>query len=87
MRSRLFSSLKRPLTEGPSFSDFLSKAASGAEIELPKSTKLPELDVSPKSTRLPEWLKTPIAVGEKYSNLKETLRGLKLHTVRFEGEK
>lgn len=32
--------------------------------------------------RLPKWLKTPIAVGERYTHLKDTLRGLKLHTVR-----
>ena len=31
--------------------------------------------------RLPKWLKTPIPVGERYYNLKETLRDLKLHTV------
>ncbi len=36
--------------------------------------------------RLPKWLKTPIAVGERYTHLKETLRDLKLHTVIFESE-
>jgi lipoic acid synthetase len=70
MRSRLFSSLGRPLTRGPSLEEFLSKSAENLQKE------------SLVSDRLPAWLKTPIAVGEKYTKLKDTLRGLKLHTVR-----
>ena len=35
----------------------------------------------PGNGRLPKWLKTPIPVGERYFQLKETLRDLKLHTV------
>lgn len=35
----------------------------------------------PGKGRLPKWLKTPIPVGERYFQLKETLRDLKLHTV------
>ena len=31
--------------------------------------------------RLPPWLKTEIPYGKNYSALKDTLRGLKLHTV------
>lgn len=36
----------------------------------------------PGNGRLPKWLKTPIPVGERYTHLKETLRDLKLHTVK-----
>ncbi len=69
MRSRLFSTLKRPPAEGPAFSEFLTKASH------------PKQEPILPPSRLPEWLRTPIAVGEKYSSLKDTLRGLKLHTV------
>lgn len=32
--------------------------------------------------RLPPWLKTEIPIGKNYNRLKDTLRELKLHTVR-----
>lgn len=59
--------LKEALENGPKFSDFVS----GTEnLHLPGNG------------RLPKWLKTPIPVGERYFHLKETLRDLKLHTVK-----
>ena len=61
--------LQEALKTGPKFSDFISS----------ESTQSAN---SPGNGRLPQWLKTPIAVGERYSHLKETLRDLKLHTVR-----
>ena len=60
--------LKEALKVGPKFSDFVTE---------------PTLTENSRGDgRLPQWLKTPIAVGERYSHLKETLRDLKLHTVR-----
>lgn len=35
----------------------------------------------PGSGRLPSWLKVPIPTGREFSQLKESLRELKLHTV------
>lgn len=60
--------LKEALKVGPNFSDFVNE-----------NTKV--AINSPGDGRLPKWLKTPIAIGERYSHLKETLRDLKLHTV------
>lgn len=62
------SKLNEAMEFGPKFSDF---------IEMKNSTN----DNLPGDGRLPKWLKTPIAVGQRYSHLKETLRDLKLHTV------
>lgn len=67
MSRRLLSSLKKVLEKGPGLKDFISSSSCSTEPASPR--------------HLPEWLKTPIAVGEKYSQLKDTLRGLKLHTV------
>lgn len=57
---------KEALESGPKFEDFVT----GENLPLPGNG------------RLPKWLKTPIPVGERYFHLKETLRDLKLHTVR-----
>jgi hypothetical protein len=35
----------------------------------------------PGEGRLPPWLKTPIAIGKHFTDLKESLAGLSLHTV------
>jgi lipoyl synthase len=35
----------------------------------------------PREARKPSWLKVPIPGGERYQKVKETLRGLRLHTV------
>lgn len=69
MRTRLYNTLRRTFSGRPDFSEFLSKAARTSSSE------------SASPARLPEWLKTPIPVGDKFSSLKESLRGLKLHTV------
>lgn len=70
---RQFSTAKREFKEalkiGPKFSDFVGE------------NMVENSENSPGDGRLPQWLKTPIAVGERYSHLKETLRDLKLHTV------
>lgn len=68
--------LKEALENGPKFEDFIT----GKSVE-----SVERVSVSvPGDGRLPKWLKTPIAVGERYTHLKETLRDLKLHTVRSE---
>lgn len=63
---------KETLKAGPTFFDFINDK---------KGEKL--RTNSSGDARLPQWLKTPIAVGERYSHLKETLRDLKLHTVKI----
>ncbi len=35
----------------------------------------------PREARKPSWLKVPMPGGERYQKVKETLRGLRLHTV------
>lgn len=72
-RPRAFTTLKKALESGPKFSDFISGHISCASEQDSKTV--------PGDGRLPKWLKTPIPVGERYSNLKDTLRDLKLHTV------
>lgn len=64
--------LKEALESGPKFTDFISGEGSVAVASA----------VSVSQPRLPKWLKTPIPVGERYFHLKETLRDLKLHTVK-----
>ena len=65
--------LNEALKTGPKFSDFIRENQSGQSEEIN----------SPGDGRLPQWLKTPIPVGERYTQLKETLRDLKLHTVSY----
>lgn len=54
------------LATGPSLHDFINEPSSGS---------------LPGDGRLPPWLKTPIAIGKHYNELKETLRDLQLNTV------
>jgi hypothetical protein len=54
------------------------------DIKLPSTSSCSNEEVSdnlPGSGRLPEWLKSPIPTGQKFTNLKNTLRELNLHTV------
>lgn len=60
------SALSEAIENGPKFAEFVEMSS----------------DNLPGDGRLPKWLKTPIAVGQRYTHLKETLRGLKLHTVQ-----
>lgn len=61
--------LKQRLQDGaPSLTEFVSSP--------------PPTEDLPGSGRLPSWLKVPIPTGREFSQLKESLRELKLHTVR-----
>ena len=51
------------------------------EIKFPSTTSGEIPDSLPGNGRLPEWLKSPIPTGHKFTNLKNTLRELDLHTV------
>ena len=66
--------LKSKLEHGPHLADFISPSMShtgscGSNIPVTSQT------------RLPPWLRTPIPTGERYAELKRTLRDLNLHTV------
>ncbi|HEX9049211.1 MAG TPA: lipoyl synthase [Anaeromyxobacter sp.] len=60
-------------------------AEAGAEAALPTSPR----DIAeamrarglPREARKPAWLRVPMPGGERYQKVKETLRGLSLHTV------
>jgi len=45
------------------------------------STPTPRLPVLPIDARKPSWLRVGIPGGERYGRVRDTLRGLKLHTV------
>lgn len=60
--------LRDKIKEAPELEQFASE-----DLELNKNL--------PGSGRLPKWLKTPIATGQKFTELKRSLRSLKLHTV------
>jgi len=75
------------LNTGPSFADFVG----GTEKSLSRedALELRTVVVGPpgkqkKITRLPEWLKTPIPEGDNFKRLKNDLRGLNLHTGKFD---
>ncbi len=59
-------------------------AASGG-APLPRSRREIAADLRargiPREARKPAWLKVPMPGGERYQKVKETLRGLSLHTV------
>ena len=59
-------------------------AASGG-APLPRSRREIAADLRargiPREARKPAWLKVPLPGGERYQKVKETLRGLSLHTV------
>lgn len=57
---------------------FLSRIPDGPGLEAFINESVDNL---PGDGRLPTWLKTPIAVGKHFSELKESLKGLSLHTV------
>ena len=60
--------LRGKIKEAPELEYFVNE-----DLELNKNL--------PGSGRLPKWLKTPIATGQKFTELKRSLRSLKLHTV------
>ena len=94
--SRRFSSFpSRVLPPGPSLSDFLvQRNTEESDFQLNQNHD-PSLDLNQNQShtesnpltakkshvRLPEWLKTPVPVGKAYTELKNTLRSLKLASV------
>ncbi|KAF9121099.1 hypothetical protein BGW39_010846 [Mortierella sp. 14UC] len=82
-------------SNGPSFDDFVGgnqKLSVEEALELKETVVEKEAaDATAKATgkpakrapkqRLPEWLKTAIPVGKNYTEIKNNLRELKLHTV------
>ena len=73
-------SMKARLENGPDFADFIKGNVDKDETWKSYSGKLVR-EKGDKRLRLPPWLKTEIPIGKNYSKLKESLRGLKLHTV------
>ena len=75
LTKRLFSTdLRHKLEHGPQLTDFISSTADhpgSCSSGIPVTAQ----------TRLPSWLRTPIPTGERYAELKRTLRDLNLHTV------
>lgn len=77
------------LNAGPSFGDFLNQNSDAPlsneemlELRTPaESTKQEAMVNGKKIVRLPEWLKTDIPLGNNFTQLKQDLRGLGLHTV------
>ena len=73
---RVYSSLsddkREEIAKGPGLEHFLQYAPKSSD-ELKR--------VKGKHLNLPSWLKTEIPKGENFSNLKKSLRGLKLNTV------
>lgn len=67
--ARSLSNLRNRLEAGPAFETFLQSGNSDDCVP------------APGDGRLPPWLKTPIPVGQKYTEIKKTLQSLKLHTV------
>ncbi|XP_065314082.1 lipoyl synthase, mitochondrial-like isoform X1 [Gordionus sp. m RMFG-2023] len=62
------------LQNGPSFQDFLAENSNTSQNILPSQPSSSRL-------RLPTWVKTNIPTGKKFSELKQSLRSLNLHTV------
>ncbi|CAG0881753.1 unnamed protein product, partial [Cyprideis torosa] len=69
------------LQEGPSLEDFLSGDVEEGATWKTYQGKLKREKGDRDRLRLPPWLKTEIPMGKEYSKLKESLRGLNLHTV------
>jgi len=68
---------KFDFSDGPSLADFVSGAVNSfTDYE----GKL-RLEKGDRRLRLPPWLKREIPMGKNYARLKESLRGLNLHTV------
>jgi lipoyl synthase len=82
-------SFQDKLNAGPSFADFVTGGSGVEGALLPEDAfKLKTAMVGPKGkkkeiTRLPEWLKTPVPVGDNFKKIKNDLRGLNLHTGKW----
>jgi lipoic acid synthetase len=61
--------------EGPGLEYFISKNSNCENVATPVTSQLGS------AGRLPSWLRAPIPTGEKYTELKKTLRELNLSTV------
>ena len=74
-KSTLSSDQRDLIANGPSLDDFVSGNApsSPEELKRKKRQRLP----------LPVWLRTEVPKGKNFHRLKEDLRRLKLHTVRY----
>jgi lipoic acid synthetase len=72
---------KKRLEDGPDFKDFLSAKNNDELAKKYNEQGINLKRVKGERLRLPPWLKTDIPVGKNYSQLKETLRELKLSTV------
>lgn len=79
-KSRSSPTLKERLENGPDFSDFVQGNVSPQQNWKDYHGKLVR-EKGDKRLRLPPWLKTEIPVGKNFAALKESLRGLNLHTV------
>jgi lipoyl synthase len=68
------------LAHVPMLNEFLQESDTCSTEPATVSSSSTEL-FSEERLRMPPWLKTVVPVGENYNRLKESLRGLKLHTV------
>uniref|UniRef100_A0A8D8QPH2 Lipoyl synthase, mitochondrial n=1 Tax=Cacopsylla melanoneura TaxID=428564 RepID=A0A8D8QPH2_9HEMI len=78
--------VREKLASGPSFQDFLKSSDDTENTTAPEEWnsydgKLKREKGEDDRLRLPPWLKTKIASGSKFSQVKEQLRSLNLHTV------
>lgn len=67
--------LSTSFKEGPDFEHFMSQQSSTC------GSLLSDISRVGPAGRLPPWLKTNAPIGAKFTELKETLRNLNLHTV------
>ncbi|XP_043205111.1 lipoyl synthase, mitochondrial-like [Amphibalanus amphitrite] len=66
---------------GPGLEEFLSGEVPAGSTWSSYSGQLRRQPGERGRLRLPPWLKTEIPIGKNYTKLKDTLRGLNLHTV------
>ncbi|XP_072039996.1 LOW QUALITY PROTEIN: lipoyl synthase, mitochondrial-like [Amphiura filiformis] len=73
---------REKIAKGPSLGDFISgDVQENPDSNMFKYEGVLKREKGIKRLRLPPWLKTEIPMGKNYNTLKETLRGLNLHTV------
>jgi len=73
--------LRDNLKNSPPLEDFITKSSACSDTHHEQQEPQTPQVVLNKHQPLPPWLKLKIPSGENYTKLKDTLRGLKLHTV------
>lgn len=84
---RSATAFKDKLNSGPAFGAFIGgeEESLSQEDALELRTEVVELPGRKKQiTRLPEWLRTPVPVGDNFKKIRNDLRGLNLHTGKWQ---